>query len=67
MRVFVPAVVVLLLCSGFVSVWAAGESQSSDPEKLKGSKNPVIFWELACHDAEVSNEFFRRSSTGKSS
>ena len=60
MRVFASTVVVLLLCFGFVSAWAAGESQTSDTEKPKGSKNPVIFWELACHDAEASNEFFKK-------
>ena len=44
----------LLLAAGLVVSLAALGHATSSEEPSPPAKNPVVFWELACHDAEKS-------------
>ncbi len=50
---FKCAGLVLVLCTALAGSVTAEESESA-------VENPVVFWELASHDADASVEFFRK-------
>ena len=52
MRTASPFLLTLILCACLIGVSAAGDQEAP--------KNPVVFWELACHDAEKSVAFFEK-------
>lgn len=52
MKLLLSTAALLVLCAAS-SVFAQTEGAAQ-----KQQKNPVVFWELACHDAEKSVEFF---------
>ena len=50
---------VLLLVAGLVLSAAVLGRVTASEEAPPSVKNPVVFWELACHDADKSSDFFR--------
>ena len=55
-----PAILVVLITVTFSTMCRADEAQASQQEGVDMQKNPVVFWELASHDAEKSVEFLTK-------
>jgi predicted enzyme related to lactoylglutathione lyase len=54
-----PCVLAVLLTAALAA--SAGEADATGEQPEASPDHPVVFWELACHDAEASVEFFRNS------
>lgn len=58
-NVVATCVLVALLATALAA--SADEADATGEQQETGVDHPVVFWELACHDAEASVEFFRNS------
>jgi predicted enzyme related to lactoylglutathione lyase len=53
--------IVILLAAGLIILSASLARAADDPSAARPApaKNPVVHWELACHDSEKSATFFK--------
>jgi predicted enzyme related to lactoylglutathione lyase len=61
MKVTAVSILILLLCLVFGAHCHAEESAMPEEQKTDQHGNPVVFWELASHDAERSVGFFKKT------
>lgn len=58
MKSIIVLITVLFFSFGLQSICRAEETSEQQEQEIEQTENTVVFWELACHDAETSVKFF---------
>jgi len=58
LKIIIASLFAVMTVLGSVSLAADEESAAAAKQETEGTRNPVVFWELASNNAEASVEFF---------
>ncbi len=61
MKTIIVFLIITVVCLSPQALHQSEYSQTATEQKVIQQGNPVVFWELASHDAEASVEFFEKT------
>lgn len=65
MKTIIVFLIIIVVCLSPQALHQNEHSQAANEKEVIQPSNPVVFWELASHDAEASVEFFEKTFNWK--